>query len=146
MRGRHREAGQDNIIILGNANLHTDWDLNRPNSAWKMKWLGHTCMAPTILVCWGPNQLQCWTGMAPSMGAIMQGFFQALLRVGYPPLQKKIVVFWCFSRFWLGFFKGCMFFRGFKCFFKGFGCFFKGFGWVFQVTHLYPKILEKALP
>ena len=28
----------------------------------------------------------------------------------------------------------------------GFGCFFKGFGWVFQVTHLYPKILEKALP
>ena len=77
---------------------------------------------------------------------ILQGFFQPLLTVGYPPLPKKI---WYFG----GFFKGFgWFFKGFGCFFKGFGWFFKGFGCFFKAffcfvfqTHLYQKILEKAL-
>ena len=65
----HGEAGQDNIIILGDANLHIDWSVLGFKStkisledeiAWpyQLHCYGHqhTGMAQTIPVWWGPYQ------------------------------------------------------------------------------------------
>ena len=53
----HGEDGQDNIIILGDANLHIDWSV-----------LGFKSTKSSLEdeISW-PYQLHCWTGMALSI-------------------------------------------------------------------------------
>ena len=80
----HGEAGQDNIIILGDANLHIDWSVLGFKS---------TKISMEDEISW-PYQLHGWTGMALSIPVWWRPYRYAGGHTSYIVMATSIPVWW----------------------------------------------------